>query len=87
MYSLPLVTHDASEGPARLIFERIKTRMQQQPLFRTGKERMSRLREIDRKNLQAARIILESKAGGLMEEWARMIVKPRPGPSEDRDAR
>jgi hypothetical protein len=47
--------------------------MQQQPLFQTGKERMSKLRGIDRKNLQAARIILESKPGGLMEEWARMI--------------
>jgi hypothetical protein len=52
--------------------------MQQQPLFRTGKQRESKVREIDRVNLQAARIILEQELGGLMEEWARMILSSRP---------
>jgi hypothetical protein len=52
--------------------------MQQQPLFRTGKQRESKLREIDRQNLQAARIILEQHQGGLMEEWALRILNGGP---------
>jgi hypothetical protein len=51
--------------------------MQQPSLFRTGKQRESKLHEIDRQNLQAARIILEQQLGGLMEEWARRIVTPQ----------
>jgi hypothetical protein len=51
--------------------------MQQPSLFLTGKQRESKLHEIDSQNLQAARIILEQQLGGLMEEWARMIVEPR----------
>jgi hypothetical protein len=51
--------------------------MQQPSLFLTGKQRESKLHEINRQNLQAARIILEQQVGGLMEEWARMIVEPR----------
>jgi hypothetical protein len=46
----------------------------QKPLFRTGRQRDSKLREIDRQNLQAARIILQQHPGGLMEEWARRLV-------------
>ena len=50
-------------------------RAQQQSLFRTGKDRESKVRQIDRVNQQAARIILEQRQGGLMEEWARMILR------------
>jgi hypothetical protein len=53
-------------------------RAQQQSLFRTGKDRESKVRQIDRVNQQAAQIILEQRQGGLMEEWARMIVRPQP---------
>jgi hypothetical protein len=49
--------------------------MQQQPLFQTGKQRELKVREIDRVNLQAARIILERRQGGLMEEWARAVLQ------------
>ena len=56
----------------------METGMQQQPLFRTTKQQESKVRQIDRQNLQAARIILEQHQGGLMEEWARRIVTPRP---------
>ena len=47
----------------------------QQSLFRTTKEQGAKLREIDRKNEQAARIILEDHPGGLMEEWARAVLR------------
>jgi hypothetical protein len=47
---------------------------QQQSLFRTGKKREAKVRQIDRQNQQAARIILEQHPGGLMEEWARQIL-------------
>ena len=49
-------------------------RAQQQSLFRTGKDRDSKVRQIDRVNQQAARIILDQRQGGLMEEWARAIL-------------
>lgn len=48
--------------------------MQQTSLFHTGKERESKLREMDRKNQQAARIILEQGPGGLMGEWAHRVL-------------
>ena len=50
--------------------------MQQPSLFLTGKQRESKLHEIDSQNLQAARIILEQQLGGLMEEWARRTLTP-----------
>jgi hypothetical protein len=58
--------------------------MQQQPLFRTSKQRESKVYEINRQNLQAARIILQQHPGGLMEEWARLVSQTPAVPTDPR---
>jgi hypothetical protein len=51
----------------------------QQTLFRTTKERESKINQIERQNRLAARIILSDAkyAGGLMEQWAQLVLSPR----------
>ena len=59
-------------------------RAQQQSLFRTGKDRESKVRQIDRVNQHAAWIILDQRQGGLMEEWARAVLDVSPSASGQR---
>jgi hypothetical protein len=52
----------------------------QPSLFQTSKQQETKCRRIDRENREAARIILSEVRyqGGLMEEWALAIMRPRP---------